>query len=237
MVTVALAGGATLLGLDMYESRGSGEVAVSPQANIATPSPPSGTQPLVERQPSNVPPLVLLPQDPNAKKAAAAPVAPDAATAATAAVPAPVPAPGAPVVAQKEGKEAGAAPRPVPAGASNTPPVAAPKKTPAASVAAPPAQSAAVQAPAVSQLPPASAVKKPVAAVKRPAKPVLAKAKPVKPATPAKPVKGTMLQPPRDQFDDRTDELVREELPAPRRAIDRRCRPGELARECEARTR
>ena len=213
MLAVALAGGATMLGLDLYESHASMEVVASSSQASPVQAAPAGTLPFVDKRPSSVPPLVLLPPDPNAKKDVAAPVA----------APTPV----------KEVAAAAAAA----AAAVAAPPVAVVKKTPAA-VAAAPAKPAA--APAVQSAPAAQVAAKPVSrakiatarkpatTAKRPAKPLLARAKTVKP------VKGTMLQPPRDRLDERARD---DERPAPRQAIDRRCRPGELARECEARTR
>lgn len=207
VLAVALAGGATMLGLDLYESHASMEVVAN--SSQATPVQPaqSGTLPFVEKRPSSVPPLVLVPPDPNAKKAAA------------------------PVAAQAEVKEEVAAAAPTPAQKPVIAPVPATTK---AVPAKPLAAAIAVQPPAAAPVAPKPvakaklAAKKPATAAKRAAKPVLAKART------DRPIKGTMLQPPRD----RSDEQARDDdRPAPRQAIDRRCRPGELARECEARTR
>jgi hypothetical protein len=235
ILTVAVAGGATLLGLELYESNASMEVvATQSQAEMAArqaaPAPPvsESTLPFVEKRTANVPPLVLLPQDAAAKKdaAAAAAVAPvqDGQPALVTEVKEATPAAAAPVVAAPVAAVV-KAPAPV------TAPAKAPVKAPAPVVAAKPASAPSdrIAGPAKPDAKPklAAAVKKPVPAAKRPVKPVVAKARP------AKPVRGTMLQPPRDRFDNDSGY----ERPARREAIDRRCRPGELARECEARTR
>lgn len=220
VLTVALAGGATMLGLDLYESQRSMEVvAGSSQANPVSP----GTLPFVEKRPTSVPPLVLLPPDPNGKKEAPAVAVPVAGAT----------EPAASVIVTKDVKEVVSAPVPAPvrtAPDTTTAPIATPKALPAAPVAAAPAPPAAAAAPTAEPVvrPKVALAKKPAPAAKRPATPVLAKVKP------AKPIKGTMLQPPRE----RSEDSARDDAPAaPRQAIDRRCRPGELARECEARTR
>lgn len=99
------------------------------------------------------------------------------------------------------------------------PAIKAPVKTAPAKLAA--------QAVAKPKPKPVADVKKPVVALKRPPAPAPVLAKVAPRAKP--PVKGT---PPRNlgrdpAFDD----------PPPAAAADRSCRPGELARECEARTR
>lgn len=224
VLAVALAGGATMLGLDLYESNASMEVVASSSQGSPVQPAPSGTLPYVEKRPSSVPPLVLLPPDANAKKDAAAPVAAEAAVKEAVAVDAAVPE-----SAPTEAKVTAPA-----VSAVNKTPVAAVPAKPVVAAPVKPAATAPVQSPAnaiaakpVSRPKPAAA-KKTATVAKRPAKPVLARAKP------ARPIKGTMLQPPRDRSDERARD---DDRPAPRQAIDRRCRPGELARECEARTR
>ena len=209
ILSVAVAGGATLLGLEWYESRASMEVVASQSqaemaARQAAAPAADNTLPFVEKRTATVPPLVLVPPDAAAKKAAAP---------ATPAAPA---QDGQPALVTEVKEAPQAALKPVVAA-----PVAAAVKAPAKPT--PPAAGARLDAkPKL-----AAAVKKPVPAAKRPLKPAVAKARP------AKPVRGTMLQPPRDRFDNDGDY----QRPARREAIDRRCRPGELARECEARIR
>lgn len=223
LLTVGVAAGGTMLALDLYESHSSMAVV----AQNAPAAAPADTLPFIEKRPVNVPPLVLLPPDPAQQKAAATAAAAAAAAAAvvpaaaTAAAAPPVPAPPVPahpakLVAQHEKPIA-----PVPA----APPMVAKKGVKSEVV-----KSVKVAAQAVKKSPPAAkpklvvAAKKPVAA-KRPGSAHLAKAQPR-----VRPVKGTMLPPSRDRSSDRA-----EAEPAPRAAIDRRCRPGELARECAAR--
>lgn len=234
LLTVAVAAGATMLALDLYESNSAMEVvAQNAPAATAAPAPaPADTLPFIEKRPANVPPLVLLPPDPAQQKAAAA--------AAHAAEPAAVVVP---AVATTAGEAAPAtqtpAPTPpAPTPPAPTPPLPAPPVKPVAKQQKPPAPVLAkkvvkpvkVAAQAAKKIPPAAkpkllaATKKPVA--QRPKGTQLAKAQPR-----VKPIKGTMLQPSRDRSSDRA-----EAEPAPRAAIDRRCRPGELARECAART-
>ncbi len=113
---------------------------------------------------------------------------------------------------------------------------------PAAVIAAPPKVVSApaplvvkkVEKPAPVVAATAQAPKKVALAAKPIVKPKPVAKKPVKrpvELAKAKPVKGTMLQPPRERLDADDDAVTL------RKAIDRRCRPGELARECEARTR
>ena len=229
LLTVAVAAGATMLALDLYESNSSMEVvAAGSQAQVAGVAPPAanGDLPFIEKRASNLPPLVLLPHDPNVVNKKAAPVlaAPDGAPA-QAAVEAPQPAPPlAPdvTISPEQGVVA--------------PPVVAKKpEKPALTVVAVRPERSPVKPIKVAAQPPKKLTAKPTPAViakkaaaqaKRIATPVLAKAPPR-----ARPIKGTMLQPPRERG---LDPAFQD---PPRQAIDRRCRPGELARECEARTR
>ena len=235
LLTVALAGGATMLGLSLYETHGSMEVvAGSSQAELAARAAKPGPQgqpdglPYVERRSPSLPPLVLLPPDPTQKKdaatAAVAPGTPNVAKQADTVVPAPAPAAPAkvtapaPVVATKVEKPVApfaAIKKPAPVvAAAKRPAIAAqpPKPAPAAI-----ASKSAAKPVAKAKL---ASAKKPNP-VKRTAATTLAR---------AKPVEGRMLPPPRE----RDAEPVAQD--PPRRAVDRRCLPGELARECAART-
>jgi hypothetical protein len=211
VLAMAAAGGLTLLGLDLYETHGSMEVVA---ANA--PAQPSAALALPERPGASLPPLVLLPQD-----AKAAPKKDGPPAVAAAAVPAPLivvpPAPAplpvkAPVKAKPVKLAAQPEVKPKPAKLAAQPVV---KPKPAKLAAQP-----------VVKPKPVAVIKKPVVAAKHtpaplPAKVVAARAKPVK-AAPA-PARNLGRDP---AFDD-----------PPPAAPDRRCRPGELARECEARTR
>lgn len=191
LVTIAVAAGATMLALDLYESNSPMEVVA---ANASAPAP---APPLLEKRVSSLPPLVMLPQEavPAHKKEETAAVAHPQAVAET-------PKPAAP-----------SAPAPVTAKKVEKP--AAP-----AVVAAKPAKKV-VPKPTI-----AAVAKKAAIIAKRVATPAVAKVQPR-----ARPIKGTMLQPPRERG---LDPAFQE---PPRQAVDRRCRPGELARECEERTR
>ena len=219
LLTVAVAGGATMLGLDLYESNSSMDVvAANSKPQVAA---SADALPFVEKRTTNLPPMVLLPQDANAasKKAAAA----------TPAVPPEVVAqlaPAAPVPEIAPKIEKAVVTPPLAAKKVEKPilPVVAAKKDVIKPVKlAPPPPKKVALAPKPT---PAMVAKKAALQAKRIANPVLAKAQPR-----AKPVKGTMLQPPRERGRDPAFE------DPPRQAADRRCRPGELARECEARNR
>jgi hypothetical protein len=218
LLAMAAAGGLTLLGLDLYETHGSMEVVA---ANA--PAQPPAALVLPERRSAGLPPLVLLPQD-----AKAAPKQDAAPAVALAAVPAPLivvpPAP-APVKPKPVKLASHPAVKPQPAKLAAQPVVKPqPAKLAAQPVVKP--KPAKLAAQPVAKPKPVAAIKKPVLAVKHapaplPAKVVAARAKPVK-AAPA-PAHNLGRDP---AFDD-----------PPPAAADRRCRPGELARECEARTR
>ena len=215
LLSIALAAGATMLGLDWYEANSSPEVvAVSPPNANTAPASVNGL-PFVEKRVPTLPPLVMLPQDPNALKKVApvanAPVA--AAEAQLKAAPpgaAPAPAVSAPPVVRSPKKPVAAAP------------VAAQTLAKPVKIAAQPPK----KLPLAAKLTPAMAAKKAANQARLLATQTVAKVKPN-----AKPVKGTTLQPPRERG---LDPVFQD---PPRQAVDRRCRPGELARECEARTR
>jgi hypothetical protein len=174
------------------------------------PAQPPAALVLPERGGASLPPLVLLPQDPKAAPTKDAPPA-----VAAAAVPAPLivvpPAP-APV-------------KPKPVKLAVQPVVKEkPVKLAAQPVVKPKPVKLAAQP--VGKPKPVAAIKKPVVTLKHAPAPLAAKAvaahaRPVK-AAPA-PARNLGRDP---AFDD-----------PPPAAADRRCRPGELARECEARTR
>ncbi|WP_426106991.1 hypothetical protein [Massilia sp. TSP1-1-2] len=210
LVTIAVAAGATMLALDLYESNSSMEVVA---ANASAPAP---APPLLEKRVSSLPPLVMLPQEavPAHKKEETAAVAHPQAVAET---PKPAaPSAPAPVTAKKVEKPA------APSVHAPAPVVAKKVEKPAA-----PAVVAAKPAKKVVPKPTIAAVAKKAAIIaKRVATPAVAKVQPR-----ARPIKGTMLQPPRERG---LDPAFQE---PPRQAVDRRCRPGELARECEERTR
>ena len=253
LLTIGLAGGATMLGLELYDSHHSMEVVsasskgdIAGQAGISTAAPASAPAqapvvaealPVLEKRNADLPPLVMLPIDPHAapkKDAAAAGVPTTAPAAAVAAAevktPAAAPASVAEVKAPVVPKVAAA-----PALVTAAPPltttkleranVPAPVDKPA-KVATQPVRAAVGNARAVAKPKLAAAVKKPATAVKRAGAPLASRAQPRN-----RPVKGTMLQPPRDRG---LDPAFQE---PPRQAIDRRCHAGELARECEARIR
>jgi hypothetical protein len=171
--------------------------------------PPSGPLTLPERRGASLPPLVLLPQDAKAALKKDAPPAVAAVPAPLIVVP-PAPAP-LPVKAPVKPKPVKLAAQPVV------------KEKPAKPAAQPVVKPKPVKLAAQPVAKPVAVIKKPVAAVKRtpaslPAK-AAAHAKPVK----AAPARNLGRDP---AFDD-----------PPPAAAERSCRPGELARECEARTR
>lgn len=248
LLTVAVAAGATMLALDLYESTSSMEVvAASSQAEVARATAPatSDALPFVDKRTSSLPPLVLLPQDPNAAKKKEAATAAAAAAAAAAATTAAGTTAVAPAVTAPP-ERAAAAPKPAlqatpePEKAVVAPPLVARKlekpvpavvavrKDPAPAVATVKPVKVAVKPPKkiAAKPTPQAIAKKAAAQAKRIATPALAKAQPR-----VTPIKGKMLPPPRERG---LDPVFQD---PPRQAIDRRCRPGELARECEARTR
>ena len=261
VLTIGLAGGATLLGLELYDSHHSMEVvSASAKADIAAKAAPSTAAPavapapvaaeaapLLEKRNPNLPPLVMLPQDPNAvaKKdppaAGTPPAAPSVPAAAATTAAAATPAVSPPAVAQVKAPPAPtvaavpaviAAPAPLVTNKLEKADVpAAPGKpaksaTPTAKPAVQPVRTLAGNAKVAAKPKLAAAVKKPTTVAKRPATALAARAQPRN-----RPIKGTMLQPPRDRG---LDPAFQD---PPRQAIDRRCRAGELARECEARIR
>ena len=230
IATVAIAGGATKIGLDLYESNTSmAVVADTTQSESASgaakPAPQQqAAAPIVEKPGSALPPLVLVPPDPAHKKDGASATAPATATGPGTAPATVTAAPGAVMTPAVTPPAASAKPEVVPAPEAKValvPPVPnKAEKTPA--VSAKPVKVAAPAAKAVEPgaKPKLAAAKKPVLAPKHANGVVLAK---------AKPVKGTMLQPPRERGVDPAFQ------PPMREAVDRRCHAGELARECAER--
>jgi hypothetical protein len=196
LVCVAVAGGATYAGLELYDTYGEREaVPDSSQAQAAVrtakPLPPAQADalPYAEKRTPTLPPLVMLPHD-QVPKTPPPPLA---------AVPAPVPV-SVPAKVEKVVPPANAVHKQA---VPHAKPVVAPKK-----VAAGPVK------PGVKP-----AARPAVPAAKKPAPVAKAKAAPV-PVAQRETV--TALKPPADA--------------APRKAVDSRCQPGELARECAART-
>jgi hypothetical protein len=222
LATVAIAGGATKIGLDLAESNDTPPVvAGGAQPEVGVQSAPPAQPAVLEPRGSALPPLVMAPPDPSHKKDTAAPAATLAAGQVPVPVPAPVPVPVAPV------KAVTAEPAP-PKVVTAPAPLVAKKLENAPQAAIKPAKVAAPAPKAVASATPAVAKPKPkLVAVKKPLPPKHLASAPAKP----RPIKGTMLPPPRERGLDPAFQ------PPMREAVDRRCRAGELARECAERIR